>query len=72
LDAQDDFSDFMQEMLVMMDSVKNEVGASHRPFPLFFFFKLLGLPDIFAVHPSMDRSDMNDSLKVHKEFTIRK
>jgi len=27
LDGQD-FSDFMQEMLVMMDNVKNEVGAT--------------------------------------------
>jgi hypothetical protein len=30
LDGQD-FSDFMQEMLVMMDSVKNEVGATTDP-----------------------------------------
>jgi hypothetical protein len=34
LDGQD-FSDFMQEMLVMMDNVKNEVGASnHQPLRL--------------------------------------
>jgi hypothetical protein len=26
-DDDQDFSDFMQEMLVMMDNVKNEVGA---------------------------------------------
>jgi hypothetical protein len=39
-----DFSDFMQEMLVMMDNVKNEVGAAqrnHHPPPRGFIICLL-------------------------------